>query len=438
MKLIRNLWVMSGMAALGLIVAACSSKTTDNGSGAGGTASTMGGGGSGNSAATGGESSASIASGGAVASSTGGGTGINSATYCNGLLQQQTCSQTSVQADVRTVNMLIVLDESGSMSDSLTTGGPSKWDIMKTALNSALSTVDSEINFGLLLFPYKDGGISPNASTQAESCALPSDATAINVPITSGPSSFQNVIDKIDGQTPAGGTPTQMALQQAYNYFTSGDGRNLNGSKWVLLATDGGPNCDSGITCTADTCTANLDQDCTSGQNCCEGSDSYICLDDLATTSQISKLALAGIDTFVVGVPGSEAYATYLNAFAIAGGMPNTTGAAGESYYAISAASAQQDLINAFGSITTQRIKSCDFELASTPKSNSLVQVAIDCNLQTQVPAGSPADAAGVDGFYVDDSQTPAHIMLVGAPCNNIQEAGAHHVDVIVGCKGAG
>jgi hypothetical protein len=335
--------------------------------------------------------------------------------------------------------MLIVLDESGSMNDSPSAGAPSKWEIMKQALNTALTSVDTEINFGLLLFPYKDGGIPPTDTSQADTCAVPNDATAINVPITTGPSGLQNVLDKVAAQTPGGGTPTATALAQAYTYFTTGDGKNLNGSKWVLLATDGGPNCNPGLTCTKDTCTQNLDRKCgdltaNTTVNCCDGAG-YICLDDVATASQIGRLAAAGVKTFVVGIPGSEAYANSLNSFAAAGEEENPNGTANEKYYAVSASSALQDLTAAFSNITTQLVKTCDIPLPSSPKDNSKVNVAIDCVLQTQVPTGSPADASGVDGFYIV-GQTPAHIKLVGAPCNAITTVGAHHVDVIQGCIG--
>src|SRR5437868_2299358 len=56
----------------------------------------------------------------------------------------------------------------------------------------------------------------------------------------------------------AGGTPTAHALQLASEYFTTGSGKNLAGDKYVLLATDGGPN-GNALTCDAMTCTTNLD-----------------------------------------------------------------------------------------------------------------------------------------------------------------------------------
>ena len=447
MKSIRNPWALSGATVLSLVIAACSSKTTDAGAGGAGNGNTGGvtsaGGTTSNSTSTdtGGRTS--------TPTNTGGG-GFDPATYCNGLFKEQSCSQTQVQADVRTVNMLLVLDESGSMKDSPTSGADSKWTIMKGALNQALPQVAGDINFGLELFPFLPGGIPPGSISPTDNCAVPDDVSvAINVPIGppgTGTTSLQEVLSTVELQSPAGGTPTTRALQQALAYFTTGDGKNLTGTKWVLLATDGGPNCNLGLTCDAAHCTQNLDckcgGSCTATDNCCAPSpggqsNGFVCLDDAATTSQIKQLADVGVKTFVIGVPGTEAYANSLNSFANAGKMPNPNGANGELYYAISATRAQQDLVDVFGTITTQLIHSCDIALKANPPDPNRVNVAIDCASQQPVPVGSPADA-GVDGYYIDYTQNPAHLRLVGAPCNSLTTQGAHNVDIIVGCQPIG
>ena len=40
---------------------------------------------------------------------------------------------------------------------------------------------------------------------------------------------------------------------RAYDYFTTGAGKSLSGDRFVLLATDGGPNCNPSLTCTTAT-----------------------------------------------------------------------------------------------------------------------------------------------------------------------------------------
>src|SRR5664279_2820192 len=167
MNLFRNSLVLTSAAVLGLVVAGCSSKSTDTGGGGGaGNSSNAGGAGHGtggaNAAATGGKVATSN-TGGANAS-VGGGTAFNSLAYCNGLFNGQSCGQTQVQADVRTVNMLLVLDESGSMNEKASPSDVlSKWGIMKVALSNALALVQNDINFGLLLYPYDPNGIDTSS-----------------------------------------------------------------------------------------------------------------------------------------------------------------------------------------------------------------------------------------------------------------------------------
>ncbi len=368
---------------------------------------------------------------------TGGSTaaGFDPETYCGGIFKGRTCGATQVSADVRVVNMLLVVDESGSMRDPPTTGAASKWTIMGQALSAALNKVKEDINFGLLLYPYKEGGINADSDSITEVCALPGDAAAaVNIPIGSGATAVQQIVDKVQSQVPAGGTPTADALARAYDYFATGDGRMLPGTRWVLLATDGGPNCNAGLTCEADRCTQNLDGKCPSG-NCCSGQWGFICLDDQATTNAIAKLASSGIKTFVVGFPGSEAYATSLNTFANAGKVPNN-GPNGEKYYPVSASSALDDLTKAFEAITTKLVTTCDIPLSATPQvSVDKINVAIDCKLQTPLQSTTAPDAAGADGFYIDYTFEPAHLKLVGQTCDSITAVGAHQVDIIAGCQ---
>lgn len=461
MKFIRNPWFIMGTAALGLLIAACSSKNEEKDSAVGGSPNpstnlggTDGTGGSraaNTTRATGGkaptDTSAGDTGGVYIRPATGGASSFDPETYCNGIFKGKTCSSTQVSADIRVVNMLLVLDESGSMNDAPAAGAASKWSIMSQALTTALTKVEDDINFGLLLYPYKDGGI--HGDSMSELCAIPdTGATAVNIPIGAGGSgvaTVQQILDKVNSQTPAGGTPTATALKRALDYFVNGDGKFLSGSRWVLLATDGGPNCNPVLSCPKETCTQNMDCKCGSGctttVNCCEASGAnnygYICLDTDATTGAIRDLAAIGVKTFVIGIPGSEAYASSLNQFADAGKMPNT-GANGERFYPVSAASALTDLTQAFETITSKLVTSCDIELSETPKvSVDKINVAIDCELQTPLQSGVSPDASGADGFYIDDSYSPnpAHLKLVGTPCSRLSTTGANKVDVIVGCQ---
>ncbi len=379
--------------------------------------------------------------------------------YCNGLLAQDRCGLTSAKADVRTVNMMLVIDESGSMNDLPGTDTTSKWAEMKSALSGALQPVAKDISFGLELFPYSGDinspGVDPSANSPTVSCNVPNGDdpnVAIAVDVVPGLENLKTILDVVGRSTPAGGTPTTMALQQALLYFTdpNGRGKDLPGTKWVLLATDGGPNCNTSLTCPSNTCTQNIDCKCgdkaacrtdpadSLTQNCCDSPNGYACLDNAAVVAQVDKLAQQGIKTFVVGIPGAEAYTSTLNAMATAGKMPNQSPTNGESYYAVSSTNSLTSLQDTFSTITTQLVKSCDIELQESPPDPDRVIVAVDCNKITKVPPGTPEDDPNLSGFWIDYSFSPAHLKLTGVQCSQLKNVGVKAVDVITGCQGIG
>jgi hypothetical protein len=369
------------------------------------------------------------------------------------------CGQTRLEENVRVVNMLLVLDQSGSMKQPPSSAtSASKWSEMKSALSGAMQAVADDINFGLILFPYS-GNVSapgivydPNNPTADVTCQVPNTsdpnaAVAVGIDLAVNPgdglTKLNTILDVVGNSVPAGGTPTAVALDQAFRYFTEGAGSTLPGTKWVLLATDGGPNCNPDLSCQAATCTQNIDctcgnNDCNTTQNCCAPSGTndygYLCLDDAAVVSEIQKLATSGIKTFVVGIPGTDKYAATLDQMANAGMMMNPTPVNGESYYAVSTTDSLKGLQDTFSTITTQLLRSCDVELQQTPPSVNGVVVAIDCAKVPLVPATTP-DTGGASGFYIDYTLAPAHLRLTGSYCDQISTLGAKHLDVISGCQ---
>lgn len=341
------------------------------------------------------------------------------------------CGTMTVEATFKTVNMLLVIDKSGSMEDVPDGFDDDKWTSMKLALDAALGNVATEINFGLLLYPMSLAQPIPLDNCGGTCCEVPEGLTAVNVGIGPGQDTLPEISRALENVSPGGGTPTAAALQRAHQYFTEGDGANLQGERYVLLATDGGPNCNTEISCEPEACTTNLDGDCET-ENCCtllRGA----CVDDQAVNDAIAALAADGIPTFVVGIPGTEAYASFLNEFARTGGVPAPVEppAPGEppppEYYAVSAMGGVQGLIDVFSTITTQLVRSCDIELANEPPKLDEVNVAVDCEV---MPSMDP-DA----GWEIDTSQAPATVLrLKGELCASVQETGAQRVDVVYGC----
>jgi hypothetical protein len=163
--------------------------------------------------------------------------------------------------------------------------------------------------------------------------------------------------------------------------------------------------------------------------NCCDSSQGGPgaeagCLDDQQALDQINALMAAQIGTFVVGIPGSESYASTLDALAQAGGHPNPS--APPSYYAVTASgSGAGGLTSVLDSITSSLLRSCRLQLTSDPPSLDLLNVQIDGTL---VPQNGP------DGWAVDGSTSPPTIELKGQTCMKIETDGAQAVTVIYGC----
>ena len=341
---------------------------------------------------------------------------------CESFAGLDQCGVTSVEATFSAANVLLVIDKSSSMDDQPKGFALKKWDALKAALEPALRAVQDEMSFGLLLYPFGEQAEIPLDCFDG-CCEVPTGSAAIEVGIEPGSRSASKVMDALNATAPGGGTPTAAALDAALVYFTTGDGKDLKGDRFVLLATDGGPNCGPPErTCTADHCTPNLDGSCPADAgNCCDGEGSY-CLDDAAVVQKIRALAEASVPTFVIGIPGTESYADYLNGFASAGGTANPH--APPDYYAVSASGGVEGLTQTFVDITTHLVRSCDVDLGNVAPEKNLVNVAVDCDV---VPFEDG------DGWDIRDD-APTTLVLAGDTCQRIEHEGARRIDVVYGC----
>ena len=395
-----------------LVAIACGSSSGTSFVNGGGSAGLANAGGS--SAASGGVSSSSAGSGGLSINGPGDG-GAAGAT--------ETCGGTKLAAAPIAVNVLLVVDKSLSMGDIPPGFGSAKWPAMQTALAAAVDATKGTVAFGLDFFP--------NSADPKVACGLPATGDPV-VGVSATAANATAIKQALTNNAPAGATPTAAALTRALDYFSTGAGAKLTGENYVLLATDGGPNCDAALTCTAATCTTNMDGTCMGtpsfcATNFCDASldpdGPSKCLYDGATVAAVQALAKAKIKTFVVGIPGSDAYKTTLNALATAGGVVNPN--APPSYFAVSATGGAKALSDVLTSITTGLITTCTLKLSENPPDYDQINVVLD---GTTIAEGS------ADGWALDTSATPPSVILKGATCKKVETTGVQQVDITFGC----
>ncbi len=295
--------------------------------------------------------------------------------------------------------VFLVVDRSGSMLESGANPPATKWEELVAAMDAVLTQFENQIQFGLLMYPTGD------------ECATSGPQVQV------GLSNRLAVLSRLNTAAPAGGTPTAAALTNAQHAL---DARgNTEAARFVILATDGGPNCNYSLS---------ADPSCQCGLSdaayCCTNYPNGVCyfgqycLDDTHTVEVISSLHQAGIDTFVIGLAGTAAYAEALDAMADAGGRAQN----GPTHYydAADQAALTAALTDIAGSVI-----SCRIELEEAPDYPNLVHIYMD---------GSEVPRDPSDGWdYTDASNTA--IELYGEACERLKDGDDHVITATFACE---
>lgn len=439
--MIRPIQTVSFGLLLGGILSlssSCSSSNPGPSFGAGGTGNSVGGTGNGS---TGGNTSGTGAvsgdDGDDFSIGSGGGSGGSASGFACESFSVISCDGSALTATPLETSVLLVLDKSGSMKlqpDANST--VSLWESVKTALETSLAEAPDTMAFGLELYPMNDDFIIPDNC--GDICCSVSMSDKMDVKVAPGAKARAAILKVIGENQPGGGTPTAAALKRALDYFTVGEGKELGGQRFVMLATDGGPNCNADASCEKEECTHNIDGTCPDAMvNCCASSPDA-CLDSDGVLEQVEALSSAGIDTFIIGLDGTQAYASSLNQFAEAGGRPRE--GAPEKFYKVDAATGTADgLASVFREITTQLVKDCDVPVKDSVIADKL-NVAVDCEVIPSADgptslggeAGSASD--GTSSWWFDDTVSPRMVRLQGAICDKIESEGVQRVDLLEGC----
>ena len=309
------------------------------------------------------------------------------------------CGQTNVPIEAVPPDVLIVQDKSGSMnnddSDSSCNNGcgaNSKWSQMSAALTQVVTNTDSQINWGLKFF--SDNNACYGAG-----------APVVGVGAMNG-----TMISNVIAMTSAGGnTPTRDAVTTGAAYLAALTDSN---PKYILLATDGLPNCPVGCS------TMNKpNSSCTNTDNPSE--------DAAATMAIQNALNNSGIKTFVIGVGNVTSAQNTLNSFATAGGLAQS--GASTSYYAATDPTALEAALNAL----VGAVFSCTVSLSGAPTGFTNVAVsAIDAS--TQKPVAIAQDPT--NGWTFDSAKQ--NILLKGTACDNLKNGTYTNLNFIYACSG--
>ena len=246
-------------------------------------------------------------------------------------------------------------------------GANSKWTQMTNAINRVVAQTEAKVRWGLKLF-----------ASSGQACTVNSSA---EVPV--GPMNASAIKAAIDAAIPGSATPTRSAETQAAAYLNSVSDPN---PKYILLATDGLPNCQQG--------------------------GSPLAADDAAANAAVAAVATMGIPTFVIGIAtgGSTADGT-LSTMAVNGGRPR---AATPAYYPVATA---QDLESAL----TVALP-CQFQLGGVPSNLGAVSVSVGGQV---VPMSDWTFGPGNRSVVFPDS---------GTVCANLKSGAAKDVTINLPC----
>jgi hypothetical protein len=329
--------------------------------------------------------------------------------FADGSLMSRTdgaaCAATEFQAEGRKLDLLVLMDGSGSMLELV--NGARKWDLVASALNTFATDPDSTgIGVALTYFGIPAG--VDDAGDLVVSCTT-SDYETPAVPFADLPANAQPFVKSLAAYKPEGGTPTRPALEGAQNYAAAWLARHLTHRVAVVLATDGEPNdCDSTV-------------------------------DAVAVVAEEAAQQTMPVLTYVIGVGASL---TSLDQVATAGGT-------GHAYIIDTTQDTTARFIDAMNAIRARAVLPCEYEIpraadggeTDTDKVNVTFTASADGGrgpktLILQVPSASDCDPKD-GGWYYDDPVAPTTIKLCEASCERAKADMGGRIDVLVGCKTA-
>jgi hypothetical protein len=322
---------------------------------------------------------------GTTGSGTGTGTGSAGSTGTNPTPDGANCGLQQYGLENVPPDLLIIEDKSGSMGNDFTDTKcmrgvmcMTKWAATVPGINMVVGATDTTIRWGLKYFST-DGG-----------CGV-ADGAAVPIGAGTGPA----IAMSLARTDPGGSTPTRLAINSGVAYLQTVTDPN---PKFILLATDGEPNCIPG----------NKDAQAD---------------DSAGAVAAVTASLAAGIPVFVVGVGNVAPAIATLNMLADAGGKPQ---AGATHYYPVGSTDELVSVLKTIGGM----IASCSFGLGSVPPDPTNVGVYANGNTAMKIPK----DVTHANGW--DYGSGMKSIVLYGAACDAVKSMTTKTIQAIYGCPG--
>ena len=318
-------------------------------------------------------------------------------------------------------NMMLLVDKSGSMGDTLPSG-LTKMQTAKNVMGAFLTNDPTVARVGISRFPSTSGSCTPTSPADVLSPVPPGSAGDADAVLQAAAAAANTQLQTL---TPGGSTPTAGSIRFFHdNPDQVADSSDPRRDAFVLLLTDGLPNCSA--TAVAGSCTcSNVQSDgCTPVTPCSPQSS---CLDPDVTGDITALRSDRGIKTIVIGFGGDVTCGVApptLEAMAEAGGFvrkcPNTnqscgpgndcvlaTGLCSKQYYQATDGPALAAALAEIGTTLTQ--ETCKYNLVDVPSDPQLISVVLN---------GTPY-LRGPDTW--DYASATNQIVFQGALCDQIK-----------------
>jgi hypothetical protein len=302
--------------------------------------------------------------------------------------EEEACAQIGGHAEPAPLDVLILLDRSGSMYGS-------NWNGSVAALKHFVTDPASDgVNVGLLYFPVDMplDGLVCNSSHYLNP----------SVPIGPLPQNAADLVKSIEGESPNGGsTPMYGALEGALFHATQRKDLFPTHKVIVVFASDGDPNSCPGV------------------QN------------SIPTIAQLAKAALDynGVETYVIAIAGASIL--NLDQIAVAGGTSKS--------YDVTGNIAQ--FSQKMAEIRTTAM-ACEYVIPAPPNNQPIefdkvaVKHSSGAGVTAEIPHAQSANDCGVGpGWYYDNAFEPKKVKLCPASCQVVQGDPNGTLDVLFGCK---